>query len=136
MQLQLHPDGKSGLENPSGQLRRVDLAERRTEQDRAPRGKAVFAHDLFGPLEIGAIADHKLDLVRGPDSVKIAPAVCLNLARARRFDIENDVYPRINRGGVDGAAGLQKYGLAAVNQPRHQWKDLGLEERLAAGDLD
>ena len=34
------------------------------------------------------------------------------------------------------AAGLEQDGPAGVGQPGHQRQDLGLEQRLAAGDLD
>ena len=42
----------------------------------------------------------------------------------------------IDRADVDRAAGLEQDGLARVGQPGHQREDLGLEQRLAAGDLD
>ena len=43
---------------------------------------------------------------------------------------------RGRRRDVEGAARLEQDGPAGVGQPGHQREDLGLEQGLAAGDLD
>ena len=44
--------------------------------------------------------------------------------------------PGVDRADVDRPAGLEQDGPPGVGQPGHEREDLGLEQRLAAGDLD
>ena len=75
MLLELEPDGQPGFENPAGQLGGLDLAEGRAEQDRTAPNQPSRANDCDGPLEIGATANDKLDLVDRLDPVKVVPDI-------------------------------------------------------------
>ena len=61
----------------------------------------------------------------GLSRVEVAPEVGLDLARARRLEVEDDVDPGIDRRDVDRAAGLEQDGLPGVGQPGHQRKTSG-----------
>jgi hypothetical protein len=44
--------------------------------------------------------------------------------------------PRVDRGDVVGAAGFEQDSAAGIGQEGHQWENIFLKERLAAGDFD
>ena len=95
--LELEPDRQAGFEDPGGQLGGIDLAEGGAEQDGAAVGQPMRADDVDGPVEIGAVADDKLDLVDRLEPVEVAPDVGLDLARAGRLDVEDHADPGIDR---------------------------------------
>ena len=62
--------------------------------------------------------------------------VALGLARARALDVDDAAHARVDRRDVDRAAGLEQHLVAGVAEVGEQRQRAGLQQRLAAGELD
>lgn len=132
----MQTDVQARGQDPGGKVGGLDAAEGGAEQDRAAVGEAVLHNLAAGPVEIGPIADDEFDLVGGSEPLEIGPVVPRSFSRGGCFQVEDDPNPRIDLGGVARSTGLQQDRETGVGEPGHQRMDFGLEQGLAAGDLD
>jgi len=93
--------------DPVGEFAGRDLGVARREQHVAGIGEAVLGDDVARPVEIGAIADHELDLVMRGQQRQVLPAIARRFQRTGRLDIEHPRNAGINVRDVDRAGGFQ-----------------------------
>src|SRR5208283_431502 len=91
--LELEADGEMRVEDPAGEFGGVDLAESGREENRTALGQAMLTDHVHGPVEIGTVAEDELELVGGLEPFDVAPHVRLHLARAGRFEVEDNEDP-------------------------------------------
>src|SRR5690606_41728854 len=79
--------------------------------------ETVLADHTAGPLVIGAVADHELDLVALRKVREVAPQVAVALPRPGALQVHDAVRAGVERRDVDGAGRLHEHRNALVQQP-------------------
>src|SRR4029077_7439222 len=96
----------------------------------------MLGDDPTSEFVIVAILDDELHLVMPRQQIDILPVVLVGLAAARTFHVHDLDDARRHTGNGAMPAGFEHHGIAAIEQHIHQRKDIFLEKRLSASDLD
>lgn len=96
----------------------------------------MFGNPCFGPVVISAVGENELDFVSGSEVEEVLETVLIGLAAAGAFEVHDFDDTRIHAGHVLGPAGFKQDGESKVAKAGEQGENIGLEERLATGDLD
>ncbi len=88
------------------------------------------------PLVVGAVGQDELDLVARPDVLRFDQRLRCDSPAARALEVHDLVHARVDAGHVGLAARLDEDRAPGVAQLAHQREHAGLEQRLAARELD
>jgi predicted nucleic acid-binding Zn-ribbon protein len=133
VKLQLQPDVQPFLQNPIGKLTGRQLIPDRRKKHSETTGQALLVDARPGPLEVGPIADHELDLVVGPQVGEVFPQVFISHSAAGTLYVINKHCARIDGPDVAAPSSLNQNGLARVEQSADELMHRGLEKRLSPG---
>lgn len=122
-------------EHPFGQLPRVQRSKHRAEQHRASMVNPIPRDRLFCPFVVGPILNDELGFIVLPEARDIGPVHPIRHAAARALDVQDDMHPRINRGGIDRTTGFEQDRESLIAQPGQQHEAFRLRERFSACHL-
>lgn len=132
--LRLHADGEFIGQNPVGKLFEREFFPDGREQDGA--GDFVFGQFLFGPLVVGAVGDDEFEFVLFIEVPEVPVDILAFFAATGAFQIHDFHDAWIDAGDVERTAGFEEDMFTEVAKAGHEWQDVGLEQRFAAGDFD
>ncbi len=96
----------------------------------------VFADGTPSPVVVFVGSEDELEFVGGPKEGQVFPSDTVRFTAGRAFQVDNAPDAGIDGSDVEGAAGFEEDGVAAVGERGHEGVDRGLEEGFAAGEFD
>ena len=96
----------------------------------------ALTDDRAHPLVVGAVGEHELDLVARTDVLEVRPAVSARLAAAGALEVHDLVHPRVDARTSASPLVSSSTVLPASHSSRHERKHAGLQQGLAARELD